>query len=155
MPTDNMYYTIGGVKVKPALALGSWVAFKQVNDTEAMLMGDLVLLETDVGPVLGKLQDGGIEQTALHNHLLHESPRVMYMHIAGRGTPATLAAAVHAALALTTTPFGAPAAATTSGSFGIDTAQIGQLPGFHGRANGGVYQVGVPRAEQVTADGAE
>src|SRR2546427_2253554 len=155
MPTDNMYYTIGGVKVKPALALGSWVAFKQVGVTEVMLMGDLVLLESGVSPVLGRLRDGGIEQTALHTHLQHESPRVMYMHIAGRGTPATLAAALHAALALTTTPFGAPAAAAPAGSFGIDTAQIGQILGFHGRVNGGVYQVGVPRAETITADGAE
>ncbi len=152
MPRSDLHVTTGGVAVKPALALGSWVAFKQVTDSEAMVMGDLVLLESEVSPVLGKLQDGGIEQTALHNHLQHESPRVMYMHIAGRGTPATLAAAVHAALALTTTPFGAPAAAP-AGSFGIDTAQIGQILGFHGRVNGGVYQVGVPRAEKITADG--
>src|SRR5207302_2757172 len=96
------------------------ISFKQVSDTETMLMGDLVLLESEVGPVLGKLQDGGLEQTALHNHLQHQSPRVMYMHIAGRGTPATLAAALHAALALTTTPFGVPAAAPP-GRFGIDT----------------------------------
>src|SRR5205823_8280604 len=124
MPRSDLHVTSGGVAVKPALALGSWVAFKQVTDNEAMLMGDLVLLESEVSPVLGKLQDGGIEQTALHNHLQHESPRVMYMHIAGRGTPATLATALHAALALTTTPFGAPAAAAPAGSLGIDTAQI-------------------------------
>src|SRR5213593_333095 len=98
-----------------------------------MLMGDLVLLESEVGSVLGRLQDGGIEQTALHDHLLHESPRVIYMHIAGRGTPARLAAAVHAALALTTTPFGAPSAAASAGSLGIDTAQIGQILGYHGK----------------------
>src|SRR5438105_8327623 len=155
MPRSDLHVTIGGVAVKAALALGSWVAFKQASDTEAMLMGDLVLLESEVGPVLGKLQDGGIEQTALHNHLLHESPRVMYMHIAGRGTPATLAAAVRAGLAPTTTPFGAPAAAAPAESFGIDTAQIGQILRFHGRVNGGVYQVGVPRAEKITADGVE
>src|SRR5438552_2852416 len=83
----------------------------------------------------GKLQDGGIEQTALHNHLLHEAPRVMYMHIGGHGAPARLAAAVHAALALTTTPFGAPGAATPAGTFGIDTAQIGQILGYHGKVN--------------------
>ncbi len=153
MPRSDLHVTAAGVAIKPALALGSWVAFKQVSDTEAMLMGDLVLLESEVSPVLGKLQDRGVEQTALHNHLQHESPRVMYMHIAGRGTPATLATALHAALALTTTPFGAPAAAAPAGSLGIDTAQIGQLLGFHGRVNGGVYQVGVPRAEQITADG--
>src|SRR3989442_10360360 len=155
MPRSDLHVTTGGVAVKPALALGSWVAFKQVTDSEAMLMGDLVLLESEVGPVLGKLRDGGIEQTALHTPLLHESPRVMYMHIAGRGTPATLATARHAALALTTTPFGAPAAAAPAGSFGIDTAQIGQILGFHGRVNGGVYQVGVSRAEKITADGVD
>src|SRR5438876_5794485 len=108
MPRSDLHVTIGGVAVKPALALGSWAAFKQVSDTEAMLMGDLVLLESEVGPVLAKLQDGGIEQTALHNHVQHESPRVMYMHIGGHGTLAKLAAAVHAALALTTTAVGAP-----------------------------------------------
>jgi len=138
MPRSDLHVTIGGVAVKPTLALGSWVAFKQVNDTEAMLMGDLVLLEAEVGPVLGKLQEGGIEQTALHNHLLHESPHVMYMHIGGHGTPAKLAAAVHAGLALTGTPLGAAPAAPAA-SLGIDTAQMEQILGFHGRVNGGVY----------------
>ncbi len=107
MPRSDLHVTIGGVAVRPTLALGTWVAFKQVSDTEAMLMGDLVLLESEVGPVLGKLQDGGIDQTALHNHVQHESPRVMYMHIGGHGAPARLAAAIHAALALTKTPLGA------------------------------------------------
>src|SRR5437762_14338450 len=140
MPRSDLHVTIGGVAVKPALALGSWVAFKQVRDTETMLMGDLVVLDSEVGPVLGKLQEGGIEQTALHYHLLHESPRVMYMHIGALGAPARLAAAVHAALALTTTPLGASSAAASAGSLGIDTAQIDQMLGFHGRLNGGVYQ---------------
>jgi uncharacterized protein DUF1259 len=155
LPRGDLHVTVAGVTVKPALALGSWVALKQVTDTEAILMGDLVLLESEVGPVVGKLQDGGIEQTALHNHLQHESPRVMYMHIAGRGAPAKLAAAVHAALALTKTPFGAPPAAPPGGSLGVDTAQIAQILGYHGKVNGGVYQVGVPRAEQITADGVD
>src|SRR5206468_7625440 len=159
MPRGDLHVTAAGVALKPALALGSWVAFKQVSDTQAMLMGDLVLLEAEVGPVLAKLQVGGIEQTALHNHLLHESPHVMYMHIGGHGTPAKLAAAVHAGLALTGTPLGAapaaPPAAPPAASLGIDTAQIGQILGFHGRVNGGVYQVGVPRAETITADGVE
>ncbi len=153
MPRGDLHVTAAGVALKPALALGSWVAFKQVNDTEAVLMGDLVLLEAEVGPVLAKLHVGGIEQTALHNHLLHESPHVMYMHIGGHGTPAKLAAAVHAGLALTGTPLGAAPAAPPAASLGIDTAQIGQILGFHGRVNGGVYQVGVPRAETITADG--
>ena len=153
MPRSDLHVTIGGVAVKPALALGSWVAFKQVTDSEAMLMGDLVLLESEVGPVLGKLQEGGIEQTALHNHVLHDSPRVMYMHIGGHGAPARLAAALHAALALTKTPLGPSAAPASAGPLGIDSAQIGQILGYHGKVNGGVYQVGVPRAEEITADG--
>jgi len=155
MPRSDLHVTTGGVAVKPALALGSWVAFKQVSDSEAMLMGDLVLLESEVGPVLGKLQEGGIEQTALHNHLLRESPHVMYMHIAGHGTPPRLAAAVHAALALTGTPFGTSAATAFPASLGFDTAQVGQILGFHGKVNGGVYQVGVPRADMITADGVD
>lgn len=155
LPRSDLHITVGGDAVKPALALGSWVAFKQVSDSETMLMGDLVLLESEVDPVLAKLQEGGIDQTALHNHLLHESPHVMYMHISGRGAPARLAAAVHAALALTKTPFGAPAAPASAGSFGIDTAQIGGTLGYHGKVNGGVYQVGVPRAERIAVDGIE
>jgi uncharacterized protein DUF1259 len=157
LPRGDLHVTAGGVVVKPTLALGSWVGFKQVSDTDAMLMGDLVLVESEIGPVVGQLQEGGIEQTALHNHLLQESPHVMYMHVAGRGRPVRLAGAIHAALALTGTPFGAapPPAATPEGTLGIDTAQIGGILGYHGKVNGGVYQVGVPRAETVTADGIE
>jgi hypothetical protein len=152
LPRGDLHVSVSGVTVKPALALGSWVALKQVSDSEAMLMGDLVLLEGEVGPVLAKLQEDGIEQTALHNHLLHESPHVLYMHIAGRGAPARLASAVHAALALTGTPFATTGAPTPSAPLGIDTAQVGQILGHPGKVNGGVYQVGVPRAETVTVD---
>src|SRR2546430_5189665 len=141
--------------MKTTVHLSTGNAIKTVGRADAIPLGDLVFPYSEIAPVLGHLQEGGIEQTALHNHLLHESPRVMYMHIAGRGTPATLAAAVHAALALTTTPFGAPPAAPPAGSFGVDTAQIGQILGSHGRVNGGVYQVGVPRAEKITADGVD
>jgi hypothetical protein len=155
LPRTDLRVTVGAVVVKPALALGSWVAFKQVGDTEAMLMGDLVLLEAEVGPVLGRLQEGAIEQTALHNHLLHESPRVMYMHIAGHGVPVKLGETVHAALALTGTPFATAAGAPAAGNLGLDTAQIGAVLGYHGRVNGGVYQVAVPRAEQISVDGIE
>jgi len=157
LPRGDLHVTAAGVVVKPTLALGSWVAFTQVSDTDAMLMGDLVLLESEIAPVLGQLQEGGIEQTALHNHLLQESPHVMYMHIAGRGRPVRLAGTIHAALALTGTPFSAPPtsppAGTPDGTLGIDTAQIGAILGYHGKVNGGVYQVGVPRAEVVIADG--
>lgn len=153
LPRSDLHVTVSGVVVKPALALGSWVAFKQASDTDAVLMGDLVLLESEVGTVIGKLQEGGIEQTALHNHVQNESPRVMYLHIVGRGAPAKLAAALHSALAVTKTPLGAPTAAAPAVSLGIDTAQIAQILGYPGKVNGGVYQVGVARAEKITADG--
>ena len=149
----DLHVTLDGVVLKPALALGSWVAFKQVSDTEAVLMGDLVLLGSEVEPVIDKLQAGGIEQTALHNHLLGEAPRIMYMHINGRGAPVRLGAAIHAALALTKTPLGAPPAVAPAGPLGLDTAGITQALGRHGQVNGGVYQVGVPRAESITVDG--
>jgi hypothetical protein len=153
-PRGDLHVTLNGVTVKPALALGSWVAFAQTGDSEAMVMGDLVLLETEVAPVMSALLQGGVQPTALHNHLLHESPHVMYMHIMGRGAPATLGAAIHAALALTRTPLGAPSPAPLPvGPFGLDTAQLVQALGYHGKVNGGVFQVGVPRADTVRMDG--
>ena len=105
-PRADLRVTVAGVEVKPALALGSWVAFKRMSGAggESMAMGDLVLLESEVGPVISKLQSMGVHQTALHNHLQHESPPVMYLHIQAQGDPVKIAEAVHAALALTKTP---------------------------------------------------
>ncbi len=153
-PRSDLHVTVGKVVVKPALALGSWVAFKQTGDSTAMLMGDLVLLPSEVGPVVDALQRGGIEQTALHNHLVGESPHVVYLHIGGRGRPVALATAVHDALARTQTPpaAGAPAAPRP---LGLDTTLIAQTIGTHGRVNGGVYQLSVPRATSVTLDSME
>lgn len=153
-PRSDLHVTVGDLAVKPALALGSWVAFKQTADSEAMAMGDIVLLENEVAPVMRKLEEHGIQPTALHNHLLHESPHVLYMHIAGRGAPVKLATGLHAALALTGTPLtspGAPPAAPAA--LGLDTAQLVQALGYHGKVNGGVYQVSVPRSDTVMLDG--
>ena len=153
-PRSDIRVTIGAVKVRPSLALGSWVAFKQTDDSTAMLMGDLVLLPVEVGSVIDALQRGGIEQTALHNHLSTESPHLVYLHIGGRGRPVALATAVHEALRFTTTP--APdTKASPPPPLGLDTVQISQTLGAHGRANSGVYQISVPRAETVTLDGME
>jgi len=93
-----------------------------------MLMGDLVLLESEVGPVVDALQRGGIDQTALHNHLVGEMPHVMYLHISGRGRAAALATTVREALARTGTPPAAPAPASQP-AFSLDTAQIAQVIG--------------------------
>src|SRR5213593_2429874 len=151
-PRSDLHVTVGAVKVRPSLALGSWVAFKETDDSTAMLMGDLVLLPVEVGSVIDALQRGGIEQTALHNHLANESPDLVYLHIGGRGRPVALAAAVCDALGHTGTPAPATSAAPP---LGLDTVQIAQVLGMRGRANGGVYQMSVPRAEAVTVDGME
>jgi hypothetical protein len=155
-PRADLRVTAAGVQLKPALALGSWVAVKVMGDTkgEALAMGDLVLLESEVAPVMSKLQEMGVEQTALHNHLQHESPSVMYLHIEAHGHPVKIAEAVRAALALTGTPSVPPAAAGSAG-FGLDTARLASALGYAGKVTGGVYQVSVPRAEQVRTGGME
>jgi hypothetical protein len=153
-PRGDLTVQVRGVSVKPALALGSWVAFEGTGG-DAMAMGDLVLTESEVTPVLTKLQQMGVQQTALHNHLLGESPRVMYLHIEARGQATKIAEAVHAALALTRTPAAKPAGAPPKEAFTLDTAQIKAALGYGGTVNGGVYQVSVPRAETVRADGME
>jgi hypothetical protein len=153
-PRSDMSVTIAGVQLKPALALGSWVAFEHASDG-AIAMGDLVLSEAEVAPVMKKLQEGGVEQTALHNHLLTESPRVMYMHIHGRGDAQKLATTIHDALALTNTPMSASAPAAPSPTIDLDTATIANAIGVAGKVNGGVYQLSVPRADRITEHGAE
>ena len=153
MPRSDLRVTLGGVPIKPALALGSWVGFKQTGGNEVAAMGDLVLLEKEVAPVVAKLQESGLEQTAIHNHLLHESPHVMYVHIRGRGDAVKIASAIHAALALTRMPFGAPASKPEA--LALDTMQISRILGQSGKGNGGVYQVNVPRAEAITENGME
>jgi hypothetical protein len=146
LPRGDLKVTVDGVQVKPALALGSWLAFSR-SGQDAMLMGDLVLAEDEVSPVMMALEENGIEVTALHNHVLHETPRVMYMHIYGHGDAAKLAALMKKIIALTKTP--APAQPAASASLDLDTAAIDQALGHKGKANGGVYQVGVPRAEKI------
>jgi Domain of Unknown Function (DUF1259). len=153
-PRSDLHVMVGEVAVKPALALGSWVAFKRMggSGSDVIAMGDLVLLESEVTPVLTKLQSMGVEQTALHNHLQHESPRVMYLHIEGQGDPTKIAAAVHAALALTRTP-PPPPSTPNAGAFALDTARLAGALGRHGNVTGGVYQVSVPRSGAVRMSG--
>src|SRR5205809_1858320 len=148
LPRSDLKVSVGGVELKPALALGSWVAFKKAGDM-TMVMGDLVLTEDEVTPVMTRLEEGGVEPTALHNHVLHEVPRVMYMHIHAMGDAVKIAKAIHDALALSKTPFTAPAAAAPTQDLGIDTKQIDQIMGQSGKANGGVYQFSVARADKI------
>jgi hypothetical protein len=148
LPRNDLRVSVGSVQVKAPLALGSWVAFKKVGNM-TMVMGDLVLTENEVTPVLTKLQEGGVEQTAIHNHVLHESPRVIYMHISAMGDGAKIAKAIHDALALSKTPFAAPTSGNQIQDLGIDTKQLDQIIGQSGKVNGGVYQLGVPRSEKI------
>src|ERR1700676_4072402 len=109
-PRADLTVTLDGVTIKPALALGGWIAFKPMHG-EAMAMGDLVLLESEINPVMLKLIEGGLEITAVHNHLLRASPATFYLHVGGHGDPAKMAAVIRDALGASKTPLAMPAAA--------------------------------------------
>ena len=151
-PRTDLAVTLDGVTIKPALALGGWVAFKAMGG-EVMVMGDLVLLETEIKPVMTKMIENGLDITAVHNHLLRASPATFYMHVGGHGDPVKLATAIRTALAESKTPLTPPTAAAPPPAVDLDTAQLDQIIGVKGQANGGVYQFGVPRRDPVTMDG--
>jgi hypothetical protein len=153
LPRSDLHVTLDGVTIKPALALGGWVAFAPMHD-QAMVMGDLVLLETEINPVMTKLLEGGLDVTAVHNHILRASPATFYMHVGGHGDPVKMATVIRSALAASSTPFEAPA--TTAGpapAVDLDTAKLDQIMGVKGKAAGGVYQFAVPRRDPATESG--
>jgi len=153
LPRTDLKVTLDGVELKAGFALGSWLAFEKMGD-KGMVMGDLVLTMDEVAPVMTKLAAGGIEVTALHNHLLRNQPFTMYMHITGQGDPVTLAAVLHTALAESKTPLSAaPAAPTAPSPIDLDTAAIDQTLGAKGTNNGGIYQFSIPRAEPIKDNG--
>ena len=153
MPRTDLAVTVKGVPVKAGFALGSYAAFKQVGD-HAMVMGDLVLLDQEVPAVMSGLLSGGLEVTAVHNHLNEMSPHVMYMHYEGHGDAVQLAKGLRQALSASGTPLGTAPAAAPSGGPAIDTKLIEQALGRPGRdIGGGVFQVTVPRAEAITCMG--
>src|SRR5215218_7545545 len=151
-PRTDLNVNLDGVTIKPALALGGWIAMKPAHGG-AMVMGDLVLLETEINPVMSVLIQNGLEITAIHNHILRGNPATFYMHVGGHGDPVKMAAALRAALGESKTPLAAPAAPATPPAIDLDTAQIDQIMGAKGQANGGVYQFGVPRRDPVTEGG--
>jgi hypothetical protein len=149
LPRTDLEVTLDGVELKPGFALGSWLAFEKTGD-QGMVMGDLVLTMDEVAPVTTKLAAGGIDVTALHNHLLRNQPFTMYMHVQGNGDPVKLATALHTALAETKTPLSSPAApATAPPPIDLDTAALDQTLGAKGTNNGGIYQFSIPRAEPI------
>ena len=154
MPRTDLNVTVKGVPVKAGFALGSYAAFKQVGD-HAMVMGDLVLLDQEVSAVMSGLFAGGLEVTAVHNHLNEMSPHVMYMHYGGHGDAVQMARALRQALSASGTPLGtaAPVAAPAAGPL-LDTKAIEQALGRSGRdAGGGVFQLTAARAETITEMG--
>jgi len=150
-PRSDLQVQLDGVMIKPALALGSWLAFQSMG-VSGVVMGDLVLTPEEVNPVMSELLKGGIHVTAVHNHLLRSSPQTIYMHVRGQGDPAQLAATIHSALARSRTPLPPPSAAPQV-ALDLDTAAIDRIIGRQGKANGGVYQFTVPRAERIVEDG--
>jgi biotin operon repressor len=151
-PRSDLTVKLDGVTIKPALALGGWVAFKPMHG-EVMVMGDLVLLETEVNPVMAKLIENGIEITAVHNHLLRANPAPFYLHVGGHGDAVKMATAIRTALAESKTPLEAPPAAASAPAVDLDVKQLDEIVGAKGRQNGGVYQFSVPRREAISEDG--
>jgi len=152
LPRTDLKATLDGVTLKPGFALGGWLAFEKTGG-QGMVMGDLVLTEDEVNPVMAKLAAAGIEITALHNHLLRNRPFTMYMHVLGHGDPVTLATALHSALGESKIPFAAAPAGAAPPPIDLDTAMIDQALGAKGKNVGGVYQFGIPRAETITDGG--
>ena len=151
-PRTDLQVTVDGVTIRPTFALGGWAAFKPMGNM-AMVMGDLVLLGNEINPVISKLIEGGLEVTAIHNHLLRASPATFYMHVGGHGDPAKMAKVIHDALAISRTPMTVPAPPATPPAVDLDSAQIEKIIGVKGQANGGVLQFNVPRRDAVTMEG--
>jgi hypothetical protein len=152
-PRTDLQVTLDGVAIKPAFALGGWIALKPAHGG-AMAMGDLVLLETEINSVMAKLIEGGLDITAVHNHLLRANPATFYMHVGGHGDPVKLATAIHDALAVSKTPLAAPQPPSTPPAIDLNTAQLDEIIGAKGNGVGGVYQFGVPRRDAITEAGA-
>ena len=153
IPRSDLKVNLDGVTIKPALALGGWVAFEPSKDG-AMLMGDLVLTENEVSPVMLKLMQSGIEITALHNHLIRATPATLYLHVRGHGDPVKLATAIREALAESKTPFEpAPPPPTQPAQLDLDTAKLDQILAAKGKVNGGVYQFSIPRRDAISENG--
>ncbi|MES0067975.1 DUF1259 domain-containing protein [Mesorhizobium sp. M0074] len=154
LPRTDLKVSLDGVALKPGFALGGWIAFEPMGD-QAMVMGDIVLTQDEVNPVMKKLEESGIEITAVHNHLLRAEPMTLYMHVFGQGDPVTLATALRAGLALSKTPMGGGAQPQAAPPIEFDTAGVDQTIGYKGKTNGAVYQFTISRAEPVEENGME
>ena len=153
MPRKDLHVTVGGIEIKPGLALGAWAAFRYVGKNDAMVMGDLVLTEEEVAPVTKSLGDGGVEVTAIHNHLLGESPRIIYIHMGGHGDPVKMARTIKQAVSLTKSPFPQGGGGKESDDIGFDVAAVRKILDHPGNVSGGVLHFNVARPEKLTEEG--
>jgi hypothetical protein len=151
-PRTDLHVSVHGLAIKPGLALGSWAAFLGTDDN-ATVMGDLVLLESELNPVMAKLRSSGFEISAVHNHLLEETPRVMYVHYMGHGPAEQLAASLRAALSVSKTPLEKPAAAAEEAAPPAWVKPVEDAVGRKGTFKGGVLSYGVPRSDAITMAG--
>ncbi|HYT22692.1 MAG TPA: DUF1259 domain-containing protein [Candidatus Polarisedimenticolia bacterium] len=151
-PRTDLHVSLKGVAIKPGLALGSWAAFLGTDDN-AMVMGDLVLLEEELNPVMTKLRSAGFEISAVHNHLMEESPRILYMHYMGHGPATQLATSLRGALSVSKTPLDKPAAAAEEPTPPAWVKTVEDAVGRKGTYKGGVLSYGVPRSDTITMAG--
>ncbi len=150
-PRSDIEVKIDGNPVPTAFGFGSWTAWKAMGD-EFMVMGDLVLLEKEINPVISALAEANINVTAIHNHFIGEKPRIMYMHIGGMGTVSTLAKGIRNALDKTATP--KTSASASAPALALDTKQIEEIIGHPGKAGGGVFKIVLGR-QGVKMNGVE
>src|SRR5258708_10511440 len=148
-PGSDLQVTLDGITIRPTLALGGWIAFQPMGNT-AMAMGDLVMLQSEVNPVMAKLIEGGVEVTAVHNHLLRAEPLTFYMHVGGHGDPVKMAETIRDALAVSKTPLTPPPPPAQPPAIDLDTAQIDQILGAKGANNCGGDAVNIAPPQSLT-----
>ena len=150
IPRNDLKVTIKGRAAPTPFGFGGWVALTHGSEGHDVMMGDLVVTEDQVNPVMSALLDNGLEVTALHNHFFWEEPRVFYMHVHGVGSPAELTAKVKPAIAIIDAAIKkapAPAAAAPPPSPGLDTAALAKIVGHAGEQNGAVYKITIGRPD--------
>jgi hypothetical protein len=148
IPRNDLKVVVDGIATPTPLGFGGWIALTKGTSMDVM-MGDLVLTEDEVNPVMSAILDAGLEVTAVHNHFFFETPRIFYMHVHGHGTPSEIATKVKPALALIgkNPPRNESTASGRSIEGKLDTAQLAKIIGHDGEQNGAVYKITIGRPD--------